>query len=230
MNDNLFHIFMHIPKTAGTTLRDIVDAQFGRKNVLTYYNQNSRQLLDGLYAILKMNDNYRAIIGHFSFGLHEKLEQPLTYITFLRHPVARTISQYKEMIANHPQYIQAADGSRMDLIESLRANPEYYEDYQTKHVVGHGSPFVNDPNVGEIALDILDEHFGFAGLVEYFDPSIDYMTKLFGWQRTEYEKRNVKPIEVEITPELVDAICSLNRNDLLIYDKIKSDLENNAVI
>ena len=34
-----FYIFVHIPKTAGTTLRGIVDAQFGRKKVITYYNQ-----------------------------------------------------------------------------------------------------------------------------------------------------------------------------------------------
>ena len=230
IDEQLFYIFMHIPKTAGTTLRGIVDGQFGKNNVLTYYNQRSSQLLDNLYAILKVNDNYRAIIGHFSFGVHRNLEKPLTYITFLRHPVARTVSQYKEMIVNHPHYIQAADGSRMDLIESLQANPEYYSDYQTKHLVGHKSPYLNDPNVGEIALDILDEYFGFVGLVEYFDSSIDQLTNLFGWQRTEYSRKNIKSIDLEITPELVDVICSQNQNDLMIFNKIRSILESKADI
>ena len=83
-----FYLFLHIPKTAGTTLRSIVDQNLGPVNVLTYYNQNSRQLQDNLDAYLTFKPNFRAIIGHFRFGFHKLLNRPSTYITFLRHPVA----------------------------------------------------------------------------------------------------------------------------------------------
>ena len=58
-----FYFFLHIPKTAGTTLRQIVDEQYGYKNVLTYYNQNSEQPLDNLESLLIVNPSYRALIG-----------------------------------------------------------------------------------------------------------------------------------------------------------------------
>ena len=95
-----FYLFLHIPKTAGTTLRHIIDDQYGQENVLTYYNQNSNHLLDNLEALLMVKPQYKALIGHYYFGVHAKFRFPATYITFLRHPVARTISQYKEWLRN----------------------------------------------------------------------------------------------------------------------------------
>ena len=66
MNDP-FLFFLHIPKNAGTTLRSILDAQYGRRAVLTYYNQPSRQLLDNLrYMLMDQRNKYRALIGHYS--------------------------------------------------------------------------------------------------------------------------------------------------------------------
>ena len=71
--DDPFYLFMHIPKTAGTTFRSIVDEQYGVRNVLTYYNQNSRQLLDNLEATLQIGAfNYRALIGHFQYVAEKK--------------------------------------------------------------------------------------------------------------------------------------------------------------
>ena len=119
-----FYLFLHIPKTAGTTLRSIVDQNLGPVNVLTYYNQNSRQLQDNLDAYLTFKPNFRAIIGHFRFGFHKLLNRPSTYITFLRHPVARTISQYKEFFVNHPHHLQDSDGNILSLTDSVRKKPK----------------------------------------------------------------------------------------------------------
>ncbi|MDP7601414.1 MAG: sulfotransferase family 2 domain-containing protein [Rhodospirillales bacterium] len=119
-----FYLFLHIPKTADTTLRSIVDQNLGPENILTYYNQNSRQLLDNLDAHLTFMPNFRAIIGHFKFGLHKLLNRPSTYITFLLHPVARTISQYKEFFVNHPHHLQDSDGNILSLTNSDRKKPK----------------------------------------------------------------------------------------------------------
>ena len=219
-----FYLIIHIPKTAGTTLRHIVDQTFGPENVVTYYNQNSVQLLDNLDAHLKMHPNYKAIIGHFTFGLHNKIEWPSKYITFLRHPVARTISQYKETLANHRQHIQGKDGSILDLIESVENNPEFYEDYQTKHIVGDDPGYVSGAPMGEVALEILDDYFDGIGLVEYFDQSIALMSQNFGWRPTKYQKLNERNIDIELTPELIEKINSLNKNDLVIYETVKKKL------
>lgn len=65
-----------------------------------------------------------AIIGHFRFGLHKRLNRPSTYITSLCHPVARTISQYKEFSVNHPHHLQDSDGNILSLTDSVRKKPK----------------------------------------------------------------------------------------------------------
>jgi len=223
-NQQPFYLFLHIPKTAGTTLRHLVDQAYGPENVITYYNQNSTQLLENLDAHLKVHPKFKAFIGHFTFGLHDKIDRPAKYITFLRHPVARTISHYKETLVNHRQHLQASDGSILSLLDSLERNPEFYEDYQTKHIVGNDPKYLNDASISDIALEILEKYFCGLGLVEYFESSIALIAQNLGWRSTEYQKHNVKELDVEMTPELIEKINSLNKNDLVIYEAVEKKL------
>ncbi|HIF61201.1 MAG TPA: hypothetical protein EYQ26_17235 [Rhodospirillales bacterium] len=219
-----FYFFLHIPKTAGTTLRQIVDEQYGYKNVLTYYNQNSEQLLDNLESLLIVNPSYRALIGHFHFGLHQRFSFPSTYITFLRHPIARTISHYKEWVINHPERLQDRNGNIQTLLESIKTNPENYSDYQCKMLVSKTLRKKSNYPISERALENLSEKFSGIGLVEYFDKSITLLSSKFGWKPVKYDKRNVKNINVHITPELIEHIMSINKHDLIMYENIKEKL------
>jgi len=171
-NHQSFYLIQHIPKTAGTTLRHIVDQQFGPKNVLTYYNQPSIQLLENIEAHLTIFPNYQAIIGHFKFGVHQKLSSASTYITFLRHPVARTISQYKEWTVNSPERLCGEDGKIQTLAESVDKNPDYYRDYQTSFLIGEATADMPAASISDIALQNLADYYDGIGLVEYFDQSM----------------------------------------------------------
>ncbi|NQV55355.1 MAG: sulfotransferase family 2 domain-containing protein [Rhodospirillales bacterium] len=222
--DEPFYLFLHIHKTAGTTLRYIVDQQFGPENVITYCNQPSIQLLENLDAMLTTHPNYRAVIGHFKYGLHKKVSGPTRYITFLRHPVARTISQYKESLINQRERLEGSDGKIMSLAESVAANPEYYSDYQANYLVG--DDFQPSPvnTLSGAALDNLGDNFAAVGLVEYFDQSVALMSAKLGWEPAEYPIGNVKNIEVEVTAETIEQIISINKSDLAIYEVMKSKL------
>jgi len=219
-----FYLFLHIPKTAGTTLRSIVDQNLEPENVITYYNQNSRQLLDNLDAHLTVHPNFRAIIGHFKFGLHQIIEPPATYITFLRHPVARTISQYKEHYVNQRQLLQDLDGNVLSLADSVKNNPSLYANYQTGYLIGEEVGDLTDAASAELALNNLETYFAIVGLVEYFDQSISLMSNKLHWQVDEIQHLNVKDIEVDVSPELIEEIETINRSDLIIYQAIKSKL------
>ena len=219
VKSDTFYLFLHIPKTAGTTLRHIIDDQYGQENVLTYYNQNSNHLLDNLEALLMVKPHYKALIGHYYFGVHAKFRFPATYITFLRHPVARTISQYKEWLRNRPERLLNQDGSTQSLIESIKSCPDHYTDFQCNHIAPRNNE--SDLSIGEKALNNLTDYFSGVGLVEYFDESISLFSKKFGWVVKPYNKLNVKNTKVEISAELIEIILSINQNDLFLYESVK---------
>ena len=221
-----FYLFMHIPKTAGTSLRSVVDLNLGAKNVLTYYNQNSRQLLDNLDNYLKVKPNFKAIIGHFGFGLHDIIQQPSKYITFLRHPVSRTISQYKEHFINQPERLQNEDGEILGLADSIKTNPELYENYQTQHLVADVQKNEPDDLICERAQDNFNNHFIMVGLVEHFEESISLMSEKLSWPPTETPKLNVKPTNFDITPDLIEQILDINKIDFSIYEFARIKLLN----
>jgi len=221
-----FYFFQHIPKTAGTTLKQIVDEQYGYKNVLTYYNQNSEQLLDDLEPLLIVNPKYRALIGHFHFGLHERFSFPSTYITFLRHPITRTISHYQERVINHPERLQDRNGNNQTLLESIKTNPENYSDYQCKMLASKTLRKKSNYHICERALENLSEKFSRIGLVEYLDKSITLLASKFVWKLVKYDKLDVKNINMNITPKLVEHIMSINKHDLIMYENIKKKLLN----
>jgi hypothetical protein len=219
-----FYLFLHIPKTAGTTFRQIVDKQYGFKNVLTYYNQNSEQLLDNLEQLLIVKPNYKALMGHFHYGLHKRISFPTTYITFIRHPIARTISQYKEWAINHPERLIDARGKVQSISENIETNLEYYSDFQCKMLVERNSVDSSNQSISEAAIENLSEKFSGVGLVEYFDESISRFSQKFDWKLMKYDKLNIKNMNVDVTPRLTEQIMSINQHDVLLYENVQRKL------
>lgn len=87
-------IFLHIPKTGGTSLIDIMEQQYG-----TMSRSPDSDFID-MSEWVKFNEelNCKAVAGHFPYGIHE-LFADYHYITILRHPVERIVSLYYYIIA-----------------------------------------------------------------------------------------------------------------------------------
>ena len=118
-----FKFFIHIPKTAGTTLRSIVDLQYGRENVLTYYNQPNRSLLDNLEDMLKVNPHYQALIGHYAGGIHSLISRKFRYVTFIRDPKALSILIYNERLKTQRGEFVQPDGSLLSIHDHISISP-----------------------------------------------------------------------------------------------------------
>ena len=77
------YIFFHIPKTAGTTLRGMLNLAFGSQ-------------LGRVYAADQPEPGKTCYIGHrIRYGFHMGLEGRSHYIVFLRSPITRNISLYE---------------------------------------------------------------------------------------------------------------------------------------
>src|SRR3954465_11852818 len=89
-------VFLHIPKTAGTTFRFILENTLGVSNC--HSNQTKREVFrqaDVDFA-RKLFPRLRAIAGH---NLVDPLQLSIPgafYMTFLRDPVMRVISNYQD--------------------------------------------------------------------------------------------------------------------------------------
>jgi hypothetical protein len=89
-------IFMHIPKTAGTTFVDILRRQYDQHELREVYPGYQEQL-DQL-AVAGDLDQWRMVLGHLRYGVHGLLARPSTYLTLLRTPERQVLSHYNHLM------------------------------------------------------------------------------------------------------------------------------------
>lgn len=90
-------IYIHIPKTAGTTLLAIMHRQFPITTTQGS-GKTPRERIDVIKQLRSLTDEEkrqaRFVCGHVEFGIHRLFDKEAIYTTFLRHPGERIISGY----------------------------------------------------------------------------------------------------------------------------------------
>src|ERR1043165_8896095 len=88
-------IFLHVPKTAGTTLNRLIEWEYPLFEMYSVDPVLFRWSASHLWRLPQRRlKRTRMFKGHMLFGLHEILPQPATYITVLRDPIERVISAF----------------------------------------------------------------------------------------------------------------------------------------
>lgn len=83
---------MHVPKTAGTSLRLLLAEKVYAGRLREIYLDYGYWNVPALRAQVGRGD---VLYGHFSYGFHALLGDPAPrYVTVLRHPVERVVSLY----------------------------------------------------------------------------------------------------------------------------------------
>jgi Sulfotransferase family len=218
-------IFQHIPKTAGTTLRYIIQYQFPASAICELYGSSGSpaQRIDKLQNLSEFQSKKIKIINtHVGFGLHNYLRQPYTYITFLREPVSRAISMYYYyQKTKNPQFIN------LSLKEFVQTYPGV-QNGMTKNLAGivlqsqlsnsNKSQKVDcDRQSLELAQRNIQEHFKFIGICERFDESLLLLRKILGWKIPLFDKSNISQKPKDIDGDTLKLIENLNEFDLQLY-------------
>jgi len=221
-------IFLHVPKTAGTTLHHILERCYPRNQICSFKDPNYRSELENFQKLsTETREAYRLIKGHLSFGFHRHLPGRSTYITFLREPVARALSFYHYARSHPEHYLYPLLGDdHVDLKILLRQRtPTTHElfNLQTSMVAGDEWDDPERPAdraALERAKQNLRSHFDVVGLTEEFDTSLRLLRRRFGWKVRFYTRKNVTRRKDQIDnldPETHSLVREANALDIELY-------------
>ena len=217
-------IFVHIPKTAGTTIHRIIDRQYPAQARYWIVRHNV-----GVEEFKGLSPDRRAQVrmvrGHIPYGLHEYVPGPVAYFTILREPIERLISYYYFVQREPEHYLHDyANTQGVTLKRYLESRVSLQTDnYQTRLIsgiwtdVGYGEC---DQETLALAKHNLDEHFGVVGLTERFDETLLLLKRTFDWKDVFYRRQNVtqdRPQRQELSAETLAVLREHNRLDLELY-------------
>jgi len=219
-------IFLHLPKCGGTTLNRVIEWEYAPQRIFSidpsFFRWSHRRVCRWPQERLARMQVFK---GHMPFGLHERLPQPATYITFLREPVERVISEYYFALHYrlHPQYRRMQS---LSLEQYALQTPHH--NLQTKLLAGRGNTpdfLAGDCDEETLALakENLSKHFRFAGLTERFDEGLTVLKLMFGWNVAQYASFNVtgtRPRKEAVPAAVQAAIAERNRYDVAIYQHV----------
>jgi hypothetical protein len=208
--------FVHLPKTAGSTLRPVIARQYWPAQVLNLRQEQLEMQLRSLKPV--QHQNARLLSGHFFYGLHTRFDGPYTYATILRHPISRLISSYhynqhKPNLAHHDFVHQHS------IVEFARDRGA--ANLMTRYLAGvpDGEP-ITEAHCQQ-ALSNLQNSFTFIGLTEHFDESLLLMKHIYGFGPVYYARRNTSDqlnIKKEpLSPDQRAELEALSQYDMRLY-------------
>ncbi len=197
------HIFMHIPKTAGSSVRTLLQQNYPSDATIGF-SGDPEPIAWYTARTPGFKQRYSLVHGHVPYGIHEGLTDYL-YFTFLRDPVARHFSDYDFLrrYEPHPLHADIASG-RITLADWAAIFDRFplYQDRMTRFLSGDGDTRVPDRLSLETAKLHLRREFAPVGLAERFDESVLVIAKRLGWDSIFYLTKNVTAERSELTPAL----------------------------
>lgn len=242
--------YLHIPKTAGTTLIESLKKHFPSDSILE--PQSWKQLSHNM-----PNDfsNFRLVKGHFGYAVYRILPKKPVYITVLREPEEVVISHLK-MLRRQQTPRRRFNISENDTISELILRPvikgllnpqahwlvadldvisltkgldlklldKFLLEDQAEFMLSH----ISDKKLLEIAKERLSK-FAFVGIVERFEESLFLLHYIMGWRPIRnIVQLNPTPtkIEEELSKEAINLLKERTKVDKELYKFAEQIFEN----
>jgi hypothetical protein len=227
-------IYLHIPKTGGTTLNEIAFQEyFGCEMFLVDNGKVAESTNEVCSWPEDLKSGLKFLSGHFAFGVHERFKQDCKYIAVMRDPLERAISHY--------YYVDRFEGhyrhKRLQEIKEGRSVSEAFREY----IFGIQSPELDNAQVRQItgmkfdfgecteehldkAKENIDNHFAYVGTLDNFDAMLGFLRREYKWKTRQYEKVNVtnekKGVD-NIDDIVLNEVRELNKYDEELFKYVK---------
>ena len=207
LKDDDIVYYLHIPKTAGTSFIATLDSFFDYNSI--YQEKVWHELLKKPHNDL---GKYKLIRGHFGYNILPLLHKKPIYLTMLRDPIERTISQYEHIRRDRfgNNWVSKNFLAHNEMLEDLIKNENKRKrlgNSQTRYIgldcdVLSFTKSMDNKSLGNFRFDenlpifqtntsdemMLDtakkrlEDFEFFGITENFDESMFLLFYTFGWK------------------------------------------------
>jgi hypothetical protein len=224
-------VFLHIPKTAGSSLTTELNRRFAPYlNLAPDYGDGSRPFQDreqemlARLARLAGEGRLRSASGHYTLrrirAALRGIARP-AYVSMVREPVTRVVSDYQYMTSPaHPDHRAAKE--RFPTLEDYVGHPHAREKMARF--------LLADPAMAEDAIpEFLDRSYAFLGTVEAYEMSSFLLMALGGHRAVSTARVRVAaggPTRLDaLDPVLVSRIAELNPRDGAIWRHVNGVLE-----
>lgn len=222
-------VFVHIFKTAGTSLHEQMRRHYGFAAVPRVNDGFlAGESFDRRLQTELRKPETRAIAGHFTYARvsaaldRSSYRGQRTFFTFLRDPIERIISAYNYFsITRTEKWHREANemGFGEFLLFARRNDAEMIEGHLCRYVSFDGSADFAS------AIQDLDRRFAFVGLIEDFNATRGAFEKCLGFNFDADLRRNSSPQKIrrsEISNEAMDLLLSITEEDRKLYEFVKA--------
>jgi hypothetical protein len=220
-------IFLHVPKTAGTSLRQVVEQVYpGDRCVSVYsFDFQYRRHWRARMALRAEVEKAEVVYGHVSYGVHRLLGIDGRYVAFVRNPVDRVLSFWRQQVrVPETEYHQAiSDG--MSLVDLLRSGECHQVSNHMTQMLSGRTEFTPKQARSSLAraFENMDTHFVDVGIAEHMEESVARIGDRLGWTTYPAVPRLNVDLEVEsftIDQETRAEIVRFNRLDIELYNRV----------
>ena len=237
MNEILY--FLHIPKTAGFNLINLLKDNFKKDKVYPHAGYHE------LFQKNNLNfDSYDFIHGHYTVSLLKNIKNPVKTITILRNPISRTISAYNMFMRELEENFEFSKFKKTSIENALKNQSWLFSDQQTKHL-GWDSNIIEYPKEKipkKFSIEAWQEFYQNVNMDKLFENACENLKKLYLFGFTEkidefvqklydkmnwnkknnlskkYDDKNYAFKESSLTLNLKKEIEKLNQYDIKLYD------------
>jgi hypothetical protein len=240
-------LFLHLAKTGGMTLADILARNFATEESLQIDMAETNASALGIWSHSTLEqtlerlqrseaDRLRVVWGHYRHGVQALLPKPCAVVTLLRDPVDRIVSAY--------YYSNESVGS-LEYLEQYHARRYYdigFDNAMSRIISGRASldpiaarqdattenfPMVTEADF-EAAAGNLDGYL-VVGTTEQFDETLLVLGRDLRWSLGDllYTPVNVtasRPVQLDISDALREKILDWNRYDARLVERARAHL------
>ena len=215
--------FIHVPKTAGTTMLRIIEDRYPPGSVESLYLAPPEE---AAARIAKIGPETRIVAGHVDYGYSRHFPGMFRAFAMLREPVDRAISlfYFVKREPSHPSHRAVVDGE-ITIGEMSREQGGM----QARFIAGYApAEPVEDAMLLAQAKEHLVEKLVVFGLTERFDETLLLLTRALGWPLRGYARKNVtkqRPSKDASDPALLAAIREASAVDIALYEFAREHFE-----